>query len=340
MLALGAVGAIVFVVASAYVVSRDLPAWLAGAIGALAFPIGPIAWHVVGERGRRARLALEKKPPKSSLTAIDRLWLRVAGAAIVVIGPMIAVGGFDVARATWHHATWWVPSAPRLASSDAERLMRYVPNDAELVVVRIADRTCPFDVKGDAIAAWGDRQALLVASQMLSADNVDGVVREIDRLRKLPLDKVAPVKLDGGAAAIASYGWRARVEAGDAGPSDDIRAELARAPGDAAIIAAFVPRTLHDVPVRAGAAWLRADKENRRVVIEARVEAVDADAAHKLADGARAALASAEFTAEGCRPTLKAIAADVVIDTSGATVTGRVEVPADKLLELAFCAAK
>lgn len=104
------VGVVMFEVASAYVVFRAYPAWLAAAVGALAFPVGPLTWHLVGERRRRRKQAMAKTPAKATLTAGDRYWLRCIGVALLVIGPFVAVGKLDVARAVWKHGLWWWPA--------------------------------------------------------------------------------------------------------------------------------------------------------------------------------------------------------------------------------------
>jgi hypothetical protein len=347
-------GAVLFVVASAYVVSRDQPAWFAAAIGALAFPIGPVAWHVVGERKRKARLAAAKKQPKSSLSAIDRYWLRAVAAAVVVIGPMIALGGFDVARATWNHGLWWVPSGGSSSSSSnavatelsvgAEKMLRRVPIDAELVVVMHKDKTDK-EPGGDALLAWGNRQLVVVADKALrDKDEMDKGVDSLNGMREkvplVPFDKVAEIKLDGDTIGVVSDGWRAHVDVGGAGPSPDVRRELGRAPKDASLVAAFVPRTLRDVPVRGGVAWLRADTAKERIVLEARVEAIDVDAAKKLATAAKSAKDLIDRAPEGCRKPLREIADSLEVTQDGAIVTAKLVVAGEHMLPLVFCATK
>src|SRR5262249_47383104 len=119
-------GALVFIVASAYLVARGWPNWLAGAVGGIAFPVLPVAWHIWGEPKPRAKLSAAanvKAPTKKTHTSpADRFLFRMLGAAVLVIGPMIAVGRFDVARAPFHHGLWFIPSgddAPAASKSDA-----------------------------------------------------------------------------------------------------------------------------------------------------------------------------------------------------------------------------
>src|SRR5262249_28075200 len=65
-----------FVIPSAAVVDRGAPAWAAAIVGALSFPLAPIAWHVLAERARKRRAAAAKIAPKATLTAADRFVFR------------------------------------------------------------------------------------------------------------------------------------------------------------------------------------------------------------------------------------------------------------------------
>jgi hypothetical protein len=322
-------GVAVFVVASAYIASRELPGWLAGAIGAFAFPLGPIAWHGFAEHRRRARLAAAKKLTTTTLTAVDRLWLRVVAMAIVVIGPMIALGGFDVARAAWHHATWWVPGAKSTAlPAELAPLLRRVPPEAELLIV-VRAHCFLAQPNGNVVAAWGNGQAAVVGESSLAGKELDTEISSLLRERRyrsyLQFDGLDAVKLDD-AVAVASSGWRDGVASGGDGPSDDLRGALARAPRDALFLVAFVPRTIAGVPVRSGSAWMRGDLKRSRWSAEARVEAVNDAAATKLAADARAVLDSVESLPEACRDKLRVVTSAITIDRDGAIVTARAEV--------------
>jgi hypothetical protein len=111
------VGAFLFEVASAYIVSRELPIWLAIAVGAFAFPVAPLTWHLLGERSRRKKQATAKAPSKSTLTAGDRYWLRFVVVTLLVLGPMVAISKLDVARAVWRHGLWWWPTSSEPTTS-------------------------------------------------------------------------------------------------------------------------------------------------------------------------------------------------------------------------------
>src|SRR5690349_15881568 len=82
-------GALLFWIASAYVVDHDYNRIAAAIVGGLAFPVLPVVWHVIGERRRRTKVAAMKQAPKTTLAATDRYWLRFTAVALVVLGPMI-----------------------------------------------------------------------------------------------------------------------------------------------------------------------------------------------------------------------------------------------------------
>lgn len=368
-LVVAVVGAVMFVVASAYLVARDQPRWLAGAVGALAFPLLPMTWHVIGERRRRARSATVEQPaPRkaaSSLAGIDRFWLRLAAVAIVVIGPMIAIGRFDVARAAWHHGLWFVPAAPiaittthggplaTIGTGAPRSLDRYaaflrrVPAEAELVVTFHKERD-DSGPAGDGVAAWGNHQLLALADAAgLDANNgaqlangIDEVNAQRDKLAWLAFERVAEVKLDAALVAMASDGWRATVVASSGGPSEAIRRELARAPATANAAIAFVPRSLAIlVPVRAGAAWLVVGKDT--IAVEGRAEAADAATAQRVVDDLRGALdrALARVPVD-CRPAVEHLVERVTLDVSSAVITGRAEVSTGEIFGAMMCAVK
>src|SRR5262249_58018916 len=126
-----------FVVASSFIVSRHWPQWLAAAVGAFAFPVAPVGWHIFSERRRRKTVAAAKTAPKAGLTAGDRFWLRMLMVALLVLRPMIAIGKFGVARAVWHHALWWWPTSyePAMAHGSALSLIGSgVPRPLDITV--------------------------------------------------------------------------------------------------------------------------------------------------------------------------------------------------------------
>ena len=359
------VGALMFLVASAYMVFRGYPHWLAGIVGAIAFPVGPVTWHLLGERARKKKQASASGPAKASLTAGDRYWLRCVAVGLLVIGPMIAIGRFDIARATWRHGLWFWPESfepsvthggplstigsgtPRTLEVFGAPLQR-VPSDAELVImVQAPDE--PGQPEGRAVMAYGDKQVMFAAEGkgVAMEGDVTDKLAELNKLRGkipwLPIEEIQLVSKSDTQLIASSAGWRSRVELPGTGPSSEVLAELGRAPKDAFFAAGFVPRTLtrgRDVlSTKAGAAWM--SKQGEKLVIEGRIELIDEAAAKRLVSEATRALDKAVGDApEKCRKQVGAIVEAIRLDQSGAIVTGRVEVDGAKLMGVAFCAFK
>lgn len=355
------VGALMFVVASAYLVFRGQPAWLAAIVGALAFPVLPVTWQLLGERARKRKQAAAKTPAKASLTASDRYWLRCVGVALLVIGPMIAIGKLDVARAVWRHGLWWLPThyepttthggplsqigtgTPRTVDVIGTPLAR-VPSDAELVVMVQAPPE-EKDQDGRAVFAYGDRQVLLVVEgKVEGGDKPAEMVAEFNKQRGkmpwLPTDEITLVSHSDSQVIAATAGWVPRVQLPGMGPSAEVMRELGRAPKDAFFVAGFVPKTTRDVlSTKAGAAWLY--KSGEKLVAEGRIEALDEAAAKKLVAEATAALdKAAHDVPESCREQVGALIKAIKLDQHGALVTGRVEVDGGALMGMMFCAIK
>jgi hypothetical protein len=322
-------GAMQFVTASAYVVDHDFLRIAAIAVGAFAFPIAPVTWHLIGERRRKTRLAAVKMPPKQTLTAKDRYWLRFAGVAFAVLGPMFAASGLGVVGAVWRHGLWFVPaSSPDRGTFQAdERLLRRVPGDAELVAV----------VPGH-VFAWGNHQDMLAGAHNL--DDVPAFKRI-----PVPLATMAEVPTADHSIVSASDGWRAKVEPEGAGPSDELRAELARAPKDAAIVVAFAPRTplgpkdVDFAMIRHAVVWEIAAADGFHVAV--RFEATDAATATKLADVLSALLRTAATRVpESCHDEVQKLADRVHVARDGAVITAEAELPKDAMIGLGFCGMK
>jgi len=356
------VGALMFLIASAYIVFRGYPHWLAAVVGAVAFPVGPVAWHLLGERSRRKKQVDAKAPAKASLTGGDRYWLRCVVVGLIVIGPMIAIGRFDVARAVWKHGLWFVPThyepstthggtlstigagVPRTLDVFGTPLQR-VPSDAELVITAQAPDE-PGQPEGRAVLAYGDKQVMFFAEGKaidLEGD-VNEKVAELNKQRSrmpwLPTEEIQLVSYSDSQLIASSAGWRSRVELPATGPSTDLLAELGRAPKDAFVAAAFVPKPTHDVlSTKAGAAWIV--KRGEKLVIEARVVANDEAAAKRLVSEATRALDdAAQDVPDKCREQVGAIVKAVQLDQTGAIVTGRLEVDGAAMMAVAFCAIK
>ena len=354
------VGALIFIVASSYLVFRGQPTWLAAAVGALAFPVGPLTWHLLGERSRKKKLAAAKSPSKSTLTAGDRYWLRAIVIALAVIGPMLFIGKLDVARAVWRHGLWFIPThyepstthggplstigsgTPRLVEVHGTPLAR-VPSDAELVIYVQAP---PDEAQeGRGVVAYGDRQLLIAGEgKSLDLDKPDEMIAEINKQRGklpwLPTDEVSLVTKGDTSIVVATTGWKTRVDPPGLGPSTELVRELARAPKDAFFVAGFVPKTTRDVlSIKAGAAWLY--KQGESMVIEGRVEALDEAAAKKLvAEMTRALRDATGDVPHQCREQVGKLIESIKLDQTGAVVTGRVALDGKNLFGVMFCAMK
>lgn len=352
------VGAAAFLIASAYLVFRHQPHWLAGAVGALAFPVLPVTWQLLGERKRRKRQAQEKKPSTSTLTAGDRYWMRFLAVLVLVLGPMIAIGKLDVLRATWKHGLWWVPKhyepttshggplsligagTPRTLDVIGTPLAR-VPSDAELVIVMQTPPGEKDEARG--VMAWGDRQLLVAAEGKLDMkekpeDAIAELNKDRDKIPWLPTDEIQLVEHDDSHVVAATTGWRARAIVPGMGPSSEIMRELGRAPKDAFFVAGFVPKTTRDVlSTKAGAAWLAKSGDN--LVLEGRIEANDEAAAKQLVSEATRALdKAAHDVPEKCREQVGKVVSAVKLDQVGAVVTGRLELDGGALMGVMFCA--
>jgi hypothetical protein len=352
------VGGAMFIVASAYIVFRGYPPWLAAIVGGVAFPIGPLTWHLLGERARKKKQAAAKTPAKATLTAGDRYWLRCLTVALIVIGPMVAIGRLDVVRATWRKGLWFIPThyepttthggplstigsgVPRTIDVLATPLAR-VPSDAELVIMFRSEED---GQQGTGVMAYGDKQVMVFAEGkgIDSKAEVEKGISELNKQRSkipwLPVEEVQLVSHTDSQVIAASAGWRAQVQLPGMGPNADLLRELGRAPKDALVVAAFAPRTTLDVlSTKAGAAWLY--KSGEKLVVEGRVEANDEVAAKKLvADASRALDDAAREVPESCREQVGAIIKAIHLDQTGAFVTGRLEVDGGALMGVAFCA--
>ncbi|HEY5922254.1 MAG TPA: hypothetical protein VIV11_11315 [Kofleriaceae bacterium] len=357
------VGAVMFEVASSYIVFRGLPLWLAAAVGVLAFPLGPVTWQLLGERSRKKKLAAAKTPPKTTLTAGDRYWLRCVGVALIVIGPMIAIGRFDVARAVWRNGLWWWPTSYEPTTTHGGPLsligagmprtidvfgtpLQHVPSDAELVIM-VQPPPEPGQPNMKGVLAYGDKQVLAIAKGeglAITKDEIGPKLAEMNKQRDkipwLPVEAVELVSHTDKEIIVASAGWRSRAMLPGVGPSAELLRELGRAPKDAFFVAGFVPKTTRDVlSTKAGAAWLY--KTGEKLVFEGRVEANDEAAAKKfVADATRELDKAAHDVPEKCREEVGKIIKAIQLDQTGAFVTGRLEVDGAALMGVGFCAFK
>jgi hypothetical protein len=280
--------------------------------------------------------------------------------AAVVIGPMIAVGRFNVVRATWRHGLWFVPThyepttthgsplsmigfgVPRTIDVLGTPLAR-VPADAELVAMAHS----PEDAKTErGVLAYGDRQLMFYAegSGIESRDEISKGMAELNKQRKdldwLQFDEVQLVSHSDGQVLAATPAWGTKVQFPGIGPNADILRELGRAPKDAFFVAAYVPKTQRAaLPMKAAAAWMY--KSGEKLVLEARVEATDEAGAKQLVDEASERLDDAVHDVpDSCREQVGKIVKAIVLDQTGAIVTGRIELDGGAVMGVMFCAMK
>ena len=332
-------GAAAFLVASAYVIDRGYSKILAGVVGALAFPVLPVAWHAWAERRRTRARAEAKKPAKSSTTGADRYWMRFVIAVAVVIGPMIYMSRVQVLRAAFRHATWFVPTPkPGIGGiglgatrdyPDQESLLRRVPSDAEAAIVW-HDASAGHDT----VIAYGGHQAMGVGRPMFARATFDQAAKLLHRW--VPLEPLAVVPNTDGLELQATDGWRTKVEPPAGTLPPELRRELARAPQDATVAFGFAP---HATPVaarvKAGALW--AVVQGDHAVIELRVEARDVAEATAMLDAARGAL-HGDGLPDACKPVVAKLADTAEVEQIGLAVIAHVAAPVSVLGDLATCA--
>jgi hypothetical protein len=340
-------GAGLFELASAYVVDHDYNKIAAAIVGAFAFPVAPLGWHLFSERRRKKRVAAAKTPTKSSLTGADRYWFRFIVVALAVLGPMFATSGFKVLGAVGRHGAWFVPTSP-VTAADTE-LLRRVPSEAEWVAVV---RQKPEDGKpgGTGVAAWAARQAMVAFDGTLDAtESIDKQIDELNARRDmvswLPIDKFARVPTSGKTVLVATDGWRGKVDPPGPGPSQELRDELARAPADAPFVVAIAPRTkitAHDIDaetIRHGVLWVT--QTDSALAIAGRLEMRDEAAAAKLLAELDAVVhLKTSDIPERCHDAVGKIVDHVKLEQSGTILTARAEISNDALMGVMFCALK
>ena len=261
-------GVVMFVVPSSFVASRGAPWWLCMTVGALAFPVLPVVWQLAGERRRRKRLAATKTPNKAVLTSGDRFVIRCLVVGAVAIGPVFALDGRSAVTTVWHNVGWVIPVTPWPGHADAPALS-HVPADAELVVSIHKDA----DVKAhedavDAVVGYANGRLMFHGT----GDHVDRSVSEInDELDRLPIkiDHLVEISTD----FFASSSWKSAVDTAT-GPTPDIRALLGKAPANAMVAMAGVPKTAAELKmVKSVTGWLVATDD--ALTIDIQLEAVD-----------------------------------------------------------------
>ena len=279
-------GALLFLVSSAFVIDRGYPKVLAAIVGGLAFPVLPVAWQIWGERKRNRKLAEAKKPSKSTLTGFDRFWLRFVGVVILIVGPMVAVAKLGVVHAAVKHALWVIPEfepglgmigeGPHRDLTKVEPLLKRIPSDAEAVIL-----ATPASINGEGVLAYGTHDVIAAAQGNYPRD--DDEIRHInDGIKANRFNLLDPIQMviDRDITVAATEKWKTKVEPAPGGLSPALRAGLERSPSDASFVAAFTGKGVNEKTIRSGAVW--AVYRNKKLIIEARIDTVDVRRAYEM----------------------------------------------------------
>ncbi len=244
-------GIVMFDVPAAYAVVRGAPGWLALIVGLLVFPVLPVTWHVVRERGRRAN-----PPKKTSTTGWERFAFRLIAIGVLVIGALLV---FDRSR-TWrgirHHALWMIPTTIEPVVPDSKVLDK-VPSSAEVIVwLRDTDdaqamvsQVAPtsFGAQELVIAVDGTNVMILETGD---ASLIDLIVPWYTVLRP---GSVTPkvVELAGGIRMWSTPGWPPST-----GRPTALIEQMRRAPDSAFLVAVTKPRTRKVDEITGAVGWL------------------------------------------------------------------------------------
>lgn len=332
-------GLAVFLFASAYLISRDQPKWLAAAVGALAFPVLPVLWHVIGERRRRQRLASDKTPPKTTLAPGDRYLLRAFVVAAAVLGPMFVIGKFAVVRAAWDYKLWFLPdNFDRIDGADS--LFLHVPADADAVLV-----VHEHDDNKVGVIAYGDHQLAVIVpkDEKFESTQVDQVKEINDQRSKVPfvkLDAVDLVPMGKQWLALATDRWQSAIRSEGPGPRAAIKQELSNAPASALLSLAYVPATPTG-GIQKLSGWVIQKATNEKLTVEGKLEAVDAPSAERLLETTRALwkVQKSEWP-EACRDEISKLADKAEIVRKGATITLQLTIEPEQLMGVMMCGLK
>lgn len=175
---------------SAYAIAAHEPRWLAWVVGALAFPVVPLVWNVLAERKRTVD---PKKPAKT--TRYERIWMRTAFVAVVVLGALFGIQRGKAWRALRHHALWFLPHTPGPLVADSPLLSRVPAEATGLVWLRDTE---------------GAKEALAALTPLASGDNFELVVAA-DKKRAFANERGDVTFLETFASLLAMNPWSAQL---------------------------------------------------------------------------------------------------------------------------------
>lgn len=255
-----------FDIPSAYASTRGAPWGLALAVGLLAFPVLPVAWHLWGERD---------KAKKRHTTKGERFALRTAAIAILSIGGLIAFARGPTWRAMRDHALWMLPGddARGLMAIDDAPILRHLPPDADGVIwlqpnaeanAMFGKLVPELKTAPELLGAIAGDEAVLF--ERGDADIVANLAKIFDGLHGLgmPSPPLVQKTLPDGIKMWATD--KAKVDQGAPTKLLDL---LRGAPRDAFIVVAALPRKQLDL---GGASALRAVLRGNADAIEVNVE--------------------------------------------------------------------
>ncbi len=337
-------GAVVFFLATGYLIERGIPRWVAAGFGALAFPVLPVVWHLIGERRRRARVAAAKAPPKNALAPGDRYLLRAIAVTVLVLGPMFALGGLGVVKAGWRHKAFFLPVHVPTLLDGAGDVLSHVPSDAEAVLLlhdRRADTSASLPKLG--VAAYRDRQLAIVAPRPSDTSDEDAIRAIHDQvLSKMPYltsDKLEAVDLGDDLFAAATPKWTASVRATGNGPSTALRGELAAVPPDAVLAIAWLPSDpAKQFGIRSLTGWVTQRESGSELVVDGRIVVTSPDKAKAVREafGKLRALAL-QLASEACRDKTEAVIDGGVVHDYGNTITYHLAIDPGRIADLMLC---
>ena len=328
-----------FDVPSAYAASRGWSPWLALALGAVSFPLLPLAWHAFGERKRRAG---------GTTTGWDRLLFRTLVVAVLAIGGVFAAARGQMWRTMRTNALWFVPdhTAPLVADSP---LFKYIPPTAyELVWLRpspelraqlveavpdLADIIGKALTPAEVVLAIGHHDEGFLLAERGSADVAELMQDLLADAARLGAPDTVNLKVttNGDNRYMASPGWASEVGTGRPQALLDL---IPRVPDDAFAIALAKQLTAlgHEVDA---VGYIRVRKLQLELSVD--LDAADPAAARAIATTLQGLLDRELGDQPAIAPCLQASGEHHSIDADGTTVQLRASVALDQLRTLAEC---
>ncbi len=356
-------GIALFLIPSAWIVHRGWPRVLAAVVGALAFPLLPGVWQFIAERKRK------RSDVSGTLTASDRLLMRVIAVGLVFIVPLLV---FDRAR-TWaavkKHNLWFTQwssghitgdgsepgvDAPPMAPISADRgLLAFVPADAEAIVwVRSAEHV-QYSMSGKRAKPSKDKAAHKDAKELVYSvrdkhymlvSRVAAASIDLDEMRKDMKEAPASERLEvyhpkPHTVVATKKAWAPAVKAriaGGPGP-EALTKLLAGFPDDAFVVAAALPKTqLFFTPVERATGWI--SLRGKRIHVEVKADVIGNPSS--LRDELRARLDGAVAdTDKDCKESAKHITDAVTFAVADKTLKLVADIDPRHVLSLVFCAA-